>query len=310
MTSVDARRSAAASQQRTALSLLEVLTVIAIAGVLVALTLSAVQAARESSRRLACANNLRQLAIGSAEYENVRGTYPPGYFGDEFGDGPNSRAWNWAVSVLPYIEEGTLYSTIGAPRSYISASPGVDSRIQLLWCPSDASGRDVRLNAGNLVGLRIGPSNYKGVSGKNWGYDHTLGGWLTTGWTSIGANSSYDGLSDGDGLMWRTAWQRAISTRSALDGTSNIFLFGEDVQEENVWCSWPYANNGYGTCAIPPNHEPNDPNNFADSWSFRSRHPNGLQFALADGSVRFVADNIALNEYRSLASRCDGVVSQ
>jgi prepilin-type processing-associated H-X9-DG protein len=126
-------------------------------------------------------------------------------------------------------------------------------------------------------------------------------------WEHQGANGSYDGLNHGDGAMFRTD---VLNTRKLLDitdGLSNTFLVGEDIPALNSWCSWPYATHAYGTCAIPPNAlrpdgKPFDSNDWYNNHSFRSRHFGGLQFAFADGSVRFVTNAIDLGLYRSLAT--------
>ncbi|MGE3809759.1 MAG: DUF1559 domain-containing protein, partial [Gemmataceae bacterium] len=90
----------------------------------------------------------------------------------------------------------------------------------------------------------------------------------------------------------------------------NTFMLGEDVPEFNGWCAWMHGNLATGTCAIPPNTnldakygKANGENGaWNNTFSFRSRHPGGLQFANADGSVRFIAQNIPLATYRALAS--------
>jgi hypothetical protein len=88
---------------------------------------------------------------------------------------------------------------------------------------------------------------------------------------------------------------------------SNTFLIGEDRPEKNRWCSWPYASHAYGTCAIPPNYKKPDgtdfhPLDWYNTHGFRSSHPGGLQFAMADASVRFVTNDIDLKVYRALAT--------
>ena len=101
----------------------------------------------------------------------------------------------------------------------------------------------------------------------------------------------------------------------AIDGTSNTFMIGEDVPEMIRWNEWAHPNGANGTCAIPPNVAitVGDPNlgaagfgNWPTRYSFRSRHPSGLHFALADGSVRFVSNNIPLLVYRAMATRGGG----
>ena len=66
--------------------------------------------------------------------------------------------------------------------------------------------------------------------------------------------SAYDGLSEGDGILWRNNIEFHMTKSHVLDGLSNTFLLGEDVAEDNCWLSWPYSNNAHGTCAIPPNY--------------------------------------------------------
>ena len=85
-------------------------------------------------------------------------------------------------------------------------------------------------------------------------------------------------------------------------------MVGEDIPAKNHWCSWPYANNANGTCAIPPNVKRKNGTDYPKwDWqnneSFRSAHAGGLHFAYADGSVHFISDNINLALYRALATR-------
>ena len=154
-------------------------------------------------------------------------------------------------------------------------------------CPSDGySWRGPRTDAGNLRGFAVGQANYKGVSGANWGADASQdwgrhssdpiqpgeGGrdYIGTLWPNPGTNGSEDGLENGDGIMWRTDYQHPVQQRDVTDGLSHTFLIGEDLPDKDSWCSWPYANNAYGTCAIPPNFTFQDPNWWPNTQSFRS----------------------------------------
>ena len=95
------------------------------------------------------------------------------------------------------------------------------------------------------------------------------------------------------------------------DGTSNTLMIGEDIAYLNVHSGWAYSNHATGTCAIPlnvgvpignPAGIDSTPANWPNVYSFRSRHPGGAQFALADGSVRFIPETIELQVYRDAAS--------
>jgi prepilin-type N-terminal cleavage/methylation domain-containing protein/prepilin-type processing-associated H-X9-DG protein len=291
--------------RRSAFTLVEVLVVITIIGMLMALLLPAVQGAREAGRRVACQNNLHNLVIAVEGFYAAEDRYPPGQFRGVYGYGPDSRAWNWLARILPYVERTDIYTKGGIPETTLAESGIVEMQIALYLCPSDGSSHTgPRLDMGNLEGFPVGQSNYKAVSGANWGADATLN-WdpIDTKFRNPGVNGSYDGYSNGDGMMWRCDGLFRIRKEHVLDGLSNTLLLGEDVAEKNCWLCWPYANGGYGTCAIPPNYTNDDPGAWPNTHSFRSQHPGVLNFAFADGSVRTLNDSIELRVYRALATR-------
>ena len=302
---------------RRGFTLLELLVVLAIIGTLVGLLLPAVMRVRESANRAAWANNLKQLALAAQLYNDAFQRLPPGQIGpyqwivpDQpyYGWGPSSYGWSWLSRILPFVEQGNLFQIGGIPNKTLVQSGIAADRIVLFLCPSDtAYNAPPRTNTGNLMCFPVGNTNYKGVSGSNWGYDSSQNLWFPTLWKHQGANGSYDGLNQGDGAMFRTDILEPRCLLSITDGLSNTFLIGEDIPALNNWCSWPYATHAYGTCAIPPNAvqangQPFDPYDWYNNHSFRSRHPGGLQFAFADGSVHFVATAINLNLYRALAT--------
>jgi prepilin-type N-terminal cleavage/methylation domain-containing protein/prepilin-type processing-associated H-X9-DG protein len=304
------------SVTRSAFTLLELLVVIGIIATLMALVVPAVQKVREAANRMHCGSNLRQLAMAVHTYEAAHKRFPYGTVGPykpvagqpNYGWGPDSRGWSWLARLLPYVEESNLYQQGGIPLKTLRQSGICDKRVALFLCPSDtAYNAPPRLDAGNLAGFPVGHTNYKGVSGANWGEDKGEGKTLNTIYKNRGANGSWDGLIEGDGAMFRADERARINLLAIHDGTSSTFLIGEDVPERNLWCSWPYANNAYGTCAVPPNVRKPDgtyynPLFWHYTWSFRSSHPNGLQFAFADGSVRFIRSDINLAAYRALAT--------
>lgn len=300
-------------RRQAAFTLLELLVVLAIIGVLFALLMSAVQRVRESAARVRCLNNLRQLALAMQDYHDTQGRFPPGQFLGPYGKGPDSYGWSWLARLLPYVEQMNLYQQGRVPSQTIEGSGIAAWQIKLFLCPSDdSSWSGPRTDAGNLSGFPVGQSNYKGVSGANWGADSSLGlPTIITNWPNRGTNGSYDGLDNGDGIMFRSDYRIPTRIADIKDGSSNTFMLGEDIPTLNQYCSWPYANNAYGTCAIPPNAKSASGTAFPSSdwpntWSFRSRHPSGLNFAYADGSVHFIDNAIDLSVYRAMATIAGG----
>jgi prepilin-type N-terminal cleavage/methylation domain-containing protein/prepilin-type processing-associated H-X9-DG protein len=304
---------------RRGLTLIEVLVVIAIIGILVALLIPAVQAAREAMRRASCKNNLRQLAIGAHLHSDATGTIPASRFNGPFGNGRNSTAWSWLALSLPYLEQTNLYNEANVPNATMSNSTAVSRQVPVFLCASDGfSNSGPRTGTGNLHdtpeegAFLIGQSNYKGVCGANWGHDEGLSPTdIGSDWLNKGTNGSWDGQNKGDGIIGRSNYQQPRRFADVIDGTSNTFFIGEELPQKNIYSSWPYANHGYATCAIPLNVIPKPGSNYApEFWpnvsGFRSSHSTGANFALVDGSVRFVSGHIDLTIYRAMATIAGG----
>jgi prepilin-type N-terminal cleavage/methylation domain-containing protein len=296
------------STKRQGFTLVELLVVLAIIAILIGLLIPAVQRVRESANRVQCASNLRQLALAVHAYHDAQRRLPYNQFG-VYGGGPDSYAWSWLARILPYMEQDTLYQQGSIPTKTLRQSAVAGEQIPLFLCPSDSDNRSPRTDAGNLAGFAVGHTNYKGVSGANWGDDLEGDGKknFKTDWRNPGSNGSFDGHSQGDGFFYRVDFRRRLRLHQVRDGLDNTFMIGEDLPLLDQWCSWPYANNATGTCAIPPNvMKPGGglypPWNWENNESFRSRHPSGVQFACGDGSVRFVSNDIAIEIYRALAT--------
>jgi prepilin-type N-terminal cleavage/methylation domain-containing protein len=296
-------------RQLRGFTLIELLVSIAIISLLIALLAPALQNAREAARRTQCRNNLHQLSVACAEFEGAQAHYPVGWLFGSYGFGPDSTAWSIYAQLLPYLDQSPLYVKADIPNKTLRDSGVAGQQIVLFLCPSDPTSRlGPRVDAGNMVGLYlpVGQTNYKAVSGANWGADNSqnLPGpdGIGTDWPNIGANGSYDGLDQGDGMLYRVDYTSPRKTRDVTDGLSNTFLFGEDVPKFDIYCSWPYANNVYSTCAIPPNFVEADPTYWPNAQGFRSLHAGGLHFAFGDGGVRFISASIDLTLYRRLAT--------
>jgi len=294
---------------RRAFTLIELLVVLAILGVLIGLLVPALQQVRASANRLACASNLRQLALAVHAYHDAHRRIPYNQFLGPYGGGPDGTAWSWLARLLPYLDQQNLYTQGGLPTKTLRQSGIADQQLAVFLCPADPdSNAGPRTDALNLAGFAAGQTNYKGVSGANWGDDlQGDGARVPTDWRNGGSNGSFDGHSNGDGIFYRVDYLRRLRLEHIRDGTAATFLIGEDVPAVSQSCSWPYGNNATGTCAIPPNAKAPDGSaypawNWQNNESFRSHHPGGLHFACADASVHFLSDTIALPLYRALAT--------
>jgi prepilin-type N-terminal cleavage/methylation domain-containing protein len=302
-------------KQRLAFTLIELLVVIAIIGVLIALLLPAVQKVRAAANRVACSNNLKQLALAVHHYYDATGFVPSdslmtrSWGTPTMGQNWNGANWSWLARILPYVEQDNLYREAKIPVNTLQASQAAcAAKVKTFLCPSDtAISQGPRTDQWNLAPLPIGQTNYKGVIGSTWTYASDAR------WNNRPSGAP-EGIEDGNGLFNRNTHQRPRRLADATDGLSSTFLIGEDVPEKNRHCSWPYANGSTGTCAIGPNAKQLNgteysPDDWGNAYSFRSRHTSGLQFALADGSVHFITDSIPLTLYRALGSANGGEVA-
>jgi prepilin-type N-terminal cleavage/methylation domain-containing protein/prepilin-type processing-associated H-X9-DG protein len=328
--------------RRSAFTLVELLVVIAIIGVLVALLLPAIQAAREAGRRAACQNNLKQLGLAVHQYHDLYGKLPGNAQYDiHTGVGPQGYgdydSWSWIAKIFPFLYEQPLYDAPsitgegaiigdGLPLSYGTATgvfpEGVlpaRQKLNVLSCPTNDPTRELRertLPSGERP--MLAPTCYKGVAGSN---NNLSQQWMF----KTPRTPSYDGIRFGDGSFWpldsgptdfsmdrdmrkRIYPVRRLTFASFTDGTQNTLMIGEDVPSLNEWCSWPFYFHATGTCAIPLNVKQDDGSpypsgDYPNVSGFRSNHPNGANFAFADGSVKFIPDNIDLAVYRALPTR-------
>jgi prepilin-type N-terminal cleavage/methylation domain-containing protein/prepilin-type processing-associated H-X9-DG protein len=292
---------------RSAFTLVELLVVIAIIAVLIALLIPAVQRVREAASRAACANNLKQIALGVHAFEathqrfpqNKSGPYPSSF-------NVQSSNWSWMAQLLPFVEQENIHRQGNVPGKSLAASGILAAEVPLYYCPSDsAMGSGPSTNRADLLPTPVATGNYKGVNGAMWCH----GDWVNNCPPSFPKDGQHYGVVVTDGIFNLNNLQ--IRVLDVRDGTSSTLMVGETLPDKTQWCHWPYANGANGTCAIPPNVRKSDGTDYPDwdwknGYSFRSRHPGGVQFALADGHVRFVEDAITLKTYRALATITGG----
>lgn len=303
---------------RRGFTLIELLVVIAIIAVLIALLLPAVQQAREAARRTQCRNHLKQLGLAIHNYESAFGMLPINRYGDygyssfwnyAFED---SYSWSWLATILPYIDQTPLWNQANIPNVRLMDSPQIATPIAAFLCPSDSTNgarneRSHYLRNNPLVGL----TNYKGVQGANFCW----GDWPNPG---TGGHSC-EPWEDGDGPIYPLNWTRPLRWQRFTDGMSATLMVGESVYDpaapgpNNYGLGWAWAHSveACALAAMPinakrPNGTPYAPTDWTGKNGFHSRHTGGAQFALADGSVRFLSENMALGLYRALATVAGG----
>ncbi|MDR3632837.1 MAG: DUF1559 domain-containing protein [Isosphaeraceae bacterium] len=304
-------------RSRPGFTLVELLVVITIIGVLIGLLLPAVQAAREAARRGQCINNLKQLAQAAHSYQDVQGTFPSCLYQPQAYT-VGRRAWNnasWLVLMLPYLEQQPLHDAVNFSVMWGSTPilpvvlPGWDPKyygeqnatvrntsIDVFACPSDPSPRNTNLHADEIRDLSAVGTSYVGNMGSNC-LDPASG--------FPCQSPALGDVTGGNGIYWRQGSR--VSNPQILDGLSNTAMIGEQIMAASQWNAWVHANQSLGSTALPLNYAHQPPSSLW-TWtsSFRSSHPGGADFALCDGSVRFVHDSIAFAVYQALSTRAGG----
>ena len=279
-------------------TLIELLVVIAIIAVLIGLLLPAVQKVREAAARTTCGNNLHQLGIAMHGYHNSVGAFP--YL--RSGGGQNRHTW--ALLLLPYIEQETVYNTYKATITGVSQTDGVNnhtstdpqvvaarqSSVKVFLCP-------IRHRPGSLSPISAGstvtgqPSDYAACVGDT-GTVPTTGVFQMVNTNHMGTQTKFGDITDGSSntlMIGEKHVQLGLINDSIQDGL--IYSAGEQqTYSRRAGASWPLAINK--TVAI---------NNQFGSW-----HIGVCQFVFADGSVRPVRNSIAGTTLGLLANRMDG----
>jgi prepilin-type N-terminal cleavage/methylation domain-containing protein len=293
-------------------TLVELLVVIAIIGILIALLLPAVQAAREAGRRAQCVNNLKQLALACHTYADLNKTTWPisiSMWGEEPSPKGNLSGKGWIVGILPQMEQQNLYNQFDFTGRMDAAKgllnpvnrEALKADLPFIRCPSDPNARTLATTQFQMENIPVRWTNYKGVIG-----DTRMGG---SGSAFPGTEPDCHNRSPCNGTFWRNSYQHPVRFADFVDGMTSTAIIGEDVPEHNYHSAWCYSNGDYSSAHVPLNYMPDPPTPTAwwNTISFRSRHPGGGNFALGDASVRFVPQAIDHRIYRALATRDGGL---
>ena len=290
-------------------TLVELLVVIAIIGVLVALLLPAVQAAREAARRMQCSNNLRQLALASHNFHDAKGFLPPAFIGDN-SDTPHGWA-TWAALILPYIEGGNQYAQWDVTRR-VDKQPVAAYATQLPFYLCTSRPRPV-LSINDFATPGGSLSDYAAAFGTGADYINSNGA-LIPNMPNVGKNAN------GEDIL--TQWSSQTTFADIRDGTSNTFMFGEKHirpdslrgknEDRSVFSG---VRNTHRRMAgidksgnVRPLMPPAAQSTPQANSSFGSMHPGLCQFAFCDGSVRSLRLETDLNTLSLLIQRNDGQV--
>lgn len=267
----------AVGNRKTGFTLVELLVVIAIIGILVALLLPAIQAAREAARRTQCSNNLKQLAVAMHNHHDTYLFFPNAYVLKNYPGGTGD--YGWLPRLFPFMEQTGVHDELN-PGDYTGPIPAVNattqSKVSVLICPSDPTGI-LNPNAAN-----DGKSNYPPSA-------------------QICVNTT-------------PAAALRIKMADIIDGTSCTFMIGERDMRQGLAAIWVGRRNGvtdavaYARADLPLNTKyagGSDANCTRHAWT--SMHPGGANFALADASVRFIGDTI--ESHAGYTQSCAGTVN-
>ena len=304
-------------------TLIELLVVIAIICVLLALLLPAVQSARESSRRALCINNLKQIGLAMHQYHDTHAVLPPGKKGCCWG--------TWLVYTLPHLEQSALFNawnscginSPGVPAGYdldlryfgVANRTVTSTRLGVYLCPSDqtnapitavtngityaCTSQNYAANFGNTIVIQTDFQDVRFAGAPFVDIGSPLGDYDRPGRPTVGFNALLDGLShtmllsevvvgQGQDLRGFSWWGDAATFEAYLTPNSSF----PDVIFSAYYCI---------------NQPPNPPciaatTALPEVLAARSRHPGGVNVALADGSVRFMKDSIDVRMWRALST--------
>ncbi|HRX79336.1 MAG: DUF1559 domain-containing protein [Planctomycetaceae bacterium] len=308
-------------KRRHGFTLVELLVVIAIIGILVALLLPAVQAAREAARRMSCTNNLKQLGLSLHNYHDTFKVFPSGYLANNVADTAPASAetghgFAWGALMLPFIEQTALADQIDFKLDCRDPSNLLFGAEKLpgFRCPSD-TGTDTFTVTSGGTSYDLATANYVGILG-------------------YGNVTMTPGRPMGPGIFYRNS---DVRMRDILDGTANTIMIGERTQRHRFVAGGPIVDahstwyaaipgavrpagmmamtEGAGSLVLGHVGQPammgmmamhHTPNNTNHIVNFSSLHPGGINFVACDGSVHFLAETIDYNTFRWLGERADG----
>jgi prepilin-type N-terminal cleavage/methylation domain-containing protein/prepilin-type processing-associated H-X9-DG protein len=303
---------------RRAFTLVELLVVIAIIGILIALLLPAVQAAREAARRSQCSNNLKQIGLGLHNYHDVNRSFP---IGVKAQNGPGTWGHSWWLGVLPYIEQKAFYdkafpyvTTQAHVGLFLHQNAGLSGvKFDTALCPSSPLPQMT-----NVYSYDVTVPMYPGIAGSDWDPQGRYSGGVGAGGTLFPNNSvDFAKLTDGTSNVMvvgeQSDWLKDPSTGAKSDFRSSMPhgmfngtcvtgtppSFTGDTRAFNVTTVLYNVNVKNSTLpGVYANLGPNNP--------IKSAHPGGAQTLFGDGSAHFISETAVLAVVKQVVIRDDG----
>lgn len=309
---------------RKGFTLVELLVVIAIIGVLVALLLPAVQAAREAARRIKCSNNLKQIGLALHNYHDTMNTLPFGSPGNKPATPNFPVAGTWGAFILPYMEARNHFDLFDfkVPMSHANNTAAVTKVVPMYICPSDVGANEAILdmraggttydNPAKAMGMWypgcMGPTHMDSCpfcpnpspSPNDWCCQSNNFG------SSPGAGSQAGEFA---GMIARHF--RSIRFSEVTDGLSNTLMAGETLPKHCTWNSAFSPNFSTVATNIPLNTMENagtSNSNWFRTCGFKSKHPGVVQFVYGDGSVKTLRQSLDFQLFNALGTRAGGEV--
>jgi len=305
-------------------TLVELLVVITIIGMLIALLLPAVQAARAAARRVECAGRIKQIGLALLNYHTAHGTFPPGNVITEAGTCPGREvqstsedAGNWLLAVLPYLEQDALFDDYdfsalneGLPNQRVR-----ETFVAAYACPSDLNADQLAVPGAGPAGphqwnVPYMPGSYRGVSGRSDGRR----------FLDSPEFASYPEPWRGPLHAVGVRGFEAERLKNITDGTSHTLLVGESTTATSAqWRTfWAYSYGFFSLSAVTPQTRvlwgdydrclgaEGTGRDMPCKRGWGSFHPGGLHFLLCDGSAQFVSHEVDTEVLAQMATIAGG----
>jgi prepilin-type N-terminal cleavage/methylation domain-containing protein/prepilin-type processing-associated H-X9-DG protein len=325
---------------RSAFTLIELLVVIAIIAILIGLLVPAVQKVRDAAARAQCQNNLKQIALALHAYHDVRKTFPPG--GMQTGVNGRPCYTTWAIEILPFVEQKNLYVRYDQTHrnEHDNQKFVVQSRVPVYECPNDPYNGLLERPASGPARYEYRHGSYRAVSGRSGAIGR--GFWDTfepqywpPNWIMLkewrgalhGTADAYNGIPAQQAYGQNNAPLSQMGGPERMgnisDGTSNTLFIGEyyntDVSRRATFWAYTYASynqssvtsesrilgESYNKCAQMPGMGSDNP----CKRGFGAFHDGGVNFAMCDGSVRWISYSVDINLLAAMATIAGGEVA-